>query len=415
MGSRANVTFIANDVCHGDQTTLTGSSTLNDSLISSWNWDLDNDGKYDDATGKTLNYLFSTADTFPVGLKTILVDGSGDSLSTSIDVVINPLPDVNFQVDNLCQGKTAKYIDQSTITRGSIIQYRWDFNNDGNPETIDTLTTVYFTNGPAGKYTSKLECVSDKNCKAFATKSTDVYEQPIADISVASNCVGVSTIFTNNSEVNSDSNVVYIWSFGDGDQDSDPGNPSHTYTATGTYTATLYIITENNCRDADTVYVEVNAEPTVSLSGDTLIYEGSSSTIEVEGNADTYSWSNGSTSSSITVSTDGIYSVVVTDLNGCLKTLSTKISIKELSEEIGIENDVLTPNNDGINDYFLIEELDAYSTCQLTVYNIWNDQVFSTLDYNNDWSGESLPAGSYFYILKCDDKKEKIGNINLLK
>jgi len=414
--SFANVTFTANNACYTDQTTLAGSSTLPDSMITSWNWDLDGDGDYDDASGQTVIYTYASADTFKVGLKTVLVDGSSDSLSTPIDVVVYPIPNVNFQVDNLCQGKTAVYKDKSTLESGTITQYRWDFNNDGVPEIIGTSPTASFVNGPAGSYTAKLECVTDNGCMSFATKSTEVYTQPEASFTVSDACVGSESVFTNKSIVSSDTNVVYVWDFGDGEQDSE-NSPKHEYTSGGTFTATLYVIPENNCRDTATVSVIVNSEPTASLEydGDTIIYQGGTLDISVDGSFNSYSWSNGETTQSISVTKGGVFSVLVTDINNCTKTLSTEIIYKDQADEVTIENDLITPNNDGYNDYFLIDEINSYNTCVFTVYNIWNDVVYSSNDYNNDWSGSDLPAGSYFYILKCDSKPEKIGNINLLK
>ena len=68
-----------------------------------------------------------------------------------------------------------------------------------------------------------------------------------------------------------------------------------------------------------------------------------------------------------------------------------------------IVNDVLTPNGDGMNDVWMIVNIERFPNASIKVYNRWGNEVFSTNSYNNDWSGTSdsggktLPTGSYFY------------------
>jgi len=68
-----------------------------------------------------------------------------------------------------------------------------------------------------------------------------------------------------------------------------------------------------------------------------------------------------------------------------------------------IVNDVLTPNGDGINDTWMVVNIERFQNAKLNVYNRWGNEVFSAVNYNNDWNGTSssggdaLPTGSYFY------------------
>ena len=61
---------------------------------------------------------------------------------------------------------------------------------------------------------------------------------------------------------------------------------------------------------------------------------------------------------------------------------------------------VFTPNGDGINDTFTIPGLDAYSESELIVMNSTGSSVYNKKNYMNDWTGDGLPEGTYFYILK---------------
>ena len=82
-----------------------------------------------------------------------------------------------------------------------------------------------------------------------------------------------------------------------------------------------------------------------------------------------------------------------------------------VSLEIGDINNcfaptIITPNNDGINDFFHIPCLESgrYSNSELTVYNQWGDEVFQSSAYENSWAGtyngDDLPTGTYYYIFK---------------
>jgi gliding motility-associated-like protein len=67
-------------------------------------------------------------------------------------------------------------------------------------------------------------------------------------------------------------------------------------------------------------------------------------------------------------------------------------------------NDVLSPNGDSVNDTWTIININRFPGTKVRVYSQWGNEVFSSDDYNNDWSGTGnggkvLPAGSYYYIL----------------
>ena len=67
-----------------------------------------------------------------------------------------------------------------------------------------------------------------------------------------------------------------------------------------------------------------------------------------------------------------------------------------------------TPDGDGINDVFEIVGIEKYPNNELIIYNRWGNVVFQTVNYQNNWSGnsistlnivnEELPTGTYFYI-----------------
>ena len=67
---------------------------------------------------------------------------------------------------------------------------------------------------------------------------------------------------------------------------------------------------------------------------------------------------------------------------------------------------LFTPNNDGVNDIFVVPCLgtDGRLDNEVSIFNQWGDEVFHAQPYNNDWdgtyNGEQLPAGTYYYVVK---------------
>src|ERR1051325_7039081 len=194
--AQVNPNFAYTPTCYGNQTTLVASSSLQDTAIASWWWDLDGNGTYD-MSGKTIITLVTINDTVAVKLKITPNVGTADSITKN--VIIDPLPQVNFIASNLCESKAATYVSLSSIAPGSISQYKWDFNNDGTDDFIGNDTAMY-TCGPAATYITKLTCVSNKGCIAFAQKVTTVYPNPTAAfILPASACANANSTFTNTS------------------------------------------------------------------------------------------------------------------------------------------------------------------------------------------------------------------------
>lgn len=92
-------------------------------------------------------------------------------------------------------------------------------------------------------------------------------------------------------------------------------------------------------------------------------------------------------------------------LNAC-DVASIYLLVNGTSDCDGIPT-VITPNGDNINDEFFIPCLscaDCIQDNELVIFNQWGDFVFRQSPYQQNWngtrSGDDLPAGSYFYVLK---------------
>lgn len=96
-----------------------------------------------------------------------------------------------------------------------------------------------------------------------------------------------------------------------------------------------------------------------------------------------------------------------------------KVKVEDL-DDIVVYN-ALSPNGDGLNDYFKITGLENYPENSLEIYNRYGVKVFETSNYgaNENWfrgvsegrftikKGDGLPSGTYFYVLKFKKKNGK--------
>ena len=77
----------------------------------------------------------------------------------------------------------------------------------------------------------------------------------------------------------------------------------------------------------------------------------------------------------------------------------------------------VSPNRDGINDYFKVEGLEAYPENELKIYSRFGNLLYEKANYDNSWGGEVdgeiLPNGTYFYILSDGKGKQHSGFINI--
>ena len=412
-----DVDFEADSVCLGERTRFVANTKIADSLITGYFWDLDNSGQFKEM-GSAFLHAYLTADTFLVSLK-IRTTNDTIEMEEPKEVIVYPVPQANFHVDNLCEGQTALFTDQTYLQYGTIDKYYWDFDNNGSHDDITSGANASFDYGGAGTYTARLTVYSNKNCNSFTTKTVKVNPNPNASFSVQGNCADIPITFVNSSAINSGKIDIYKWDFGDGSLDNTTGNASHTYTTDGDYAVTLIAITDNNCSDTvKNVNVSVMSSPDLTLNyPDSIIYPGEEMILSASGDYTAINWSTGEITDSITVTDSGHYSVEVTNSNGCKSEASVYVhfaSVGEEDEKILIKNNIITPNGDGINDYFVIKDLSFFTTCKLIVYNLYGDIVFEQSNYDNTWEANELDPGTYYYIISCDNSS-KTGTINILK
>jgi gliding motility-associated-like protein len=77
---------------------------------------------------------------------------------------------------------------------------------------------------------------------------------------------------------------------------------------------------------------------------------------------------------------------------------------------------LITPNMDGINDYFVLKGLETLGKTEFTVFDRRGAQVYRNSDYDNSWNGidyndNPLVGDTYYYVLKAENGKSVSGYI----
>lgn len=61
---------------------------------------------------------------------------------------------------------------------------------------------------------------------------------------------------------------------------------------------------------------------------------------------------------------------------------------------------IITPNGDEFNQYFHITRIELFKNSELTIFDRWGKEVYHVINYHNDWDGDGLSTGVYYYVLE---------------
>lgn len=336
------------------------------------------------------NTIASTQSVTQSGTYWVTVTNQCAVTTDTVQVTFAPSPNVDLGVDTtLCTGDTLP-LDVTNINAN----YIWQ----------DGSTNNGFTVGQAGSYWVD---VTIGNCEMSDTINVGYIDPLVLDL-------GEDTTLCPDNSISMDAfnlGANYIWSDGS-------TNSTVTISDSGTYWANVY----NTCESIfDTI--RVNYYPELDLITNSEIIGCSNDTIKInalETNG-SYLWSNGDTTNYLFVQDPGTY-LLNLELNGCEYHDTIYVYLEECETIIQMPN-VFTPNNDGLNDYFLpIEVLGEPEGVDFIIVNRWGNVVFESNELNSGWDGKTnnklCAEGTYFWIVRCSNcKSEKPlqGSVTLVR
>lgn len=182
------------------------------------------------------------------------------------------------------------------------------------------------------------------------------------------------------------------------------------------------------------VYILPKPNPDLFIAGDSVVCAGSSYLYTAPNGLDssTFTWNiyngqilSGQGTAAIEVAwqpqtgeTVEPYEISVfeTTSRGCKGDEKTYQAIDTCSFFIN----AITPNGDGLNDFFSVKNAERYDIRKLEVYNRWGQRLFKTDDFygGERWNANELPAGNYYYRITLGRKegvKEHVGWIQVIR
>jgi subtilisin family serine protease len=148
-------------------------------------------------------------------------------------------------------------------------------------------------------------------------------------------CIGDDVSFTNQSTI-SNGTLSYDWEIRNSNgslvHSSTVINPTFTMSTAGTYTVKLTASSSDAVTTTKSTGLIVEATPTPSITagGATSFCQGGTVTLSGNTGYQSYLWSNGSTTSTVTVSDSNTYILTVTSANGCIGTTSINVDVNPL-------------------------------------------------------------------------------------
>lgn len=255
---------------------------------------------------------------------------------------------------------------QELLTASSTVAsvtYQWTASGGGNIIPPSNQAAIFVD--AAGTYQVVVTALN--GCTASASTTVVVAPPPSTSVSGAATVCSGQAVTLN---ATGGPFVSYSWSNG-------MGSPSITVNPTNNTSYSVTVTDSFGCTASAAANVPVNQPPQPAISGSLSFCLGGSTVLDAGTGYVSYLWSpGGSSNQSITASSAGAYSVVVTDANGCTGSTSVQVVV----------NSVLTPNITG-----------DLSVCEGTTTELNAGTGFTDYIWSNGGQGQfvTVPAGTY--------------------
>ncbi|MFZ9943881.1 MAG: PKD domain-containing protein, partial [Bacteroidia bacterium] len=269
-----------------------------------------------------------------------ITPAQGSSCSFELEYVYTPSSvNASFSVVNniLCNNQPISFQSNVTGTSGPV-DYLWYFGNNLN-STAANPSNVYVN---PGNYDVSLVVTNPANgCQDSVVQPITINSAPQPNITgTFSACDGNTVTLTVPGTYSS-----YLWNNGS------TSNSITTGTG-GSYSIT--VTSSNGCSAVATQNVTIYNNPIPSITGMFEVCDGNLAELTVSNGYASYQWSNGQNTSTINPGINGIYTITVTDANGCSGSASQSVVIQPLpnvsfaTTDVCLGNPTLFTNNTSI-------------------------------------------------------------------
>ena len=409
----------------------------------------------DTVYNETITDTICDGETYVFGTQTLTVAGVYQEVFTATTTSCDSTVELTLYVDTvynetitdtICDGETYVFGTQtltvagvyqevftaittscdSTVTLTLLVGDKYTLQIDTTICSNDSIYLDGAWQNTTGTYIDDL--LTSLGCDSTITTNLTVIPSPIITISSDTTlCVGVDYTITATGGTN------YLWNTGE----------TTSSIVVSPNISTSYFVTVSNadCSDNTSTTVDIHPEP-IAVDDTVFIAQNDENVITNIFSNDTYTFANYTIVSN---PQNGIASMLI---NGIVNYTPSEYYYGDdyltyrLTDSICpnyydeanvyyiISNDeallipnAITPNGDGIHDYFDIGGILNYPESELIIFNRWGNEIYSSKPYKNDWYGTGkdgvtiLPNGTYYYVLKLNDTKNKTfsGYIELVK
>lgn len=263
----ASFTFSPNRVLVG-MTVQFQDTSVDDTEVVSWSWDLDGDGSQD-STEQHPGHIFNEPGVYQVTL--VVTDDEGESGTTtkSVTVMQPPVAAFNYTPSLPLPGELVAFSDQST-DNGTITLREWDFDYGGSTfEVAATGENPTHVFASAGTFTVALRVTDNEELSHISTATVRVAGPPVAAFtsSPVPAIQGEPVQFIDTSVDPDGSIVERRWDFdADAVVDSGEPGPQHTFAAPGSYPVTLTVVDDEGASASVTTSIVVTDRPVAAFT-----------------------------------------------------------------------------------------------------------------------------------------------------
>ena len=315
--------------------------------------------------------------------------------------LVTPSITISTPSTRICPGTSVTFT-ATPSNGGPSPVYQWKKNGT----LVGTGNNTYSVNDIANNDIIVCEMIATGACLSTTTVTSNpinisFYSAPIVTLDKTPYlCEGDGRL------LNAGSFSSYIWNNGSTSSTIFAGIPGKYYVT----------VTDNNgCQGSDTTIIsQILPKPTGFLPPDTSICSYGTLTLQAKAGYNSYLWSNNSTSSTIEITTPGLYWLQVTDKNQCKNRDTVLVNLKQCMEGFYIPSG-FTPNNDGKNDTFKPFVFGNVESYLFIIYNRWGQVVFQSSDLYKGWDGRfnGQMQDSHVFVWSCKYKLQ--GGVEVIK
>lgn len=399
--------LFVDSICYGQDVIL----IVEDTTFDRYKYYLEGDLLLDSTLSQ---YVSNTLEVGTKWLNTVVVDTFGcisDSTDTMLLTVL-PVPTMSLinsaDEDTVCDLLPVEF----TARPSGLDQYLF-YDNDtiiyGGPDSVFNWSQIDIGNE------IRVVGVNSYSCYSVFNDTTNIIIKSVANPMITEDedtlllCSGEDQMIYAEIDSMHFNNVIYNWSNGESGVDK-------SFIGVQPPTSTLYIVSTlyKNClsnKDSIMIIVDNEPKPVADAGEDQVLCLGDSLQLGASGGKN-YLWTEIEGIRSLDIPNpwvdpivSSIFEVTVTNIS-CSDVDEVKVVLDRcLTDITGPVPQVYSPNGDGVNDEWIIPDIDYFKENHIIIYNRWGNVVYESSPYNNRWEGRSkyakdLPNDTYFYLIE---------------